>query len=183
MKYLLLTLAIGASVLVVLGLRIALRTYLKFLGKRLVSCPETHQPAAVRVATGKAAFKATLGDGQLRLSECSRWPEKEACGQECLAQIQEHQRPAWYGPSSTGGIRDRSVCIATNRSEKSIGTIILRRYWIPSAKLLNGTRSLLKSCRKFWEHTGPSAGTAMWPKPFGASIPNWWWIGPRPRCA
>jgi len=31
------------------------------------------------------------------------------------------------------------VCIATNRSEKSIGTIILRRYWIPSAKLLNGT--------------------------------------------
>jgi hypothetical protein len=89
MKYILLTLAIGATVLVVVGLRRALRTYLKFRGKRLVSCPETHQPAAVRVATGKAAFKATLGDGQLRLSECSRWPEKEACGQECLAQIQE----------------------------------------------------------------------------------------------
>ena len=67
MKYILLTLAIGASVLVVLGLRIALRTYLKFLGKRLVSCPETHQPAAVRVATGKAAFKATLGDGQIEV--------------------------------------------------------------------------------------------------------------------
>jgi len=25
----------------------------------------------------------------LTLSECSRWPEREACGQECLAQIQE----------------------------------------------------------------------------------------------
>jgi hypothetical protein len=89
MIYILLTLAIGATVLVVVGLRRALRTYLKFRGKRLVSCPETHQPAAVRAATGKAAFKATLGDGQSRLSECSRWPEKEACGQECMAQIQE----------------------------------------------------------------------------------------------
>ena len=89
MKYILLTLAITAAALVVVGLRRALRTYLKFRGKRLVSCPETHQPAAVRVAAGTAAFKATIGNEQLRLSECSRWPEREACGQECLAQIQE----------------------------------------------------------------------------------------------
>jgi len=89
MKYILPMLAIVATVLVVVGLRRALRTYLKFRGKRLVSCPETHRPAAVRVAAGTAAFKATLGNEQLRLSECSRWPEKEACGQECLAQIRE----------------------------------------------------------------------------------------------
>jgi hypothetical protein len=25
----------------------------------------------------------------MRLSDCTRWPEKEACGQECLAQIKE----------------------------------------------------------------------------------------------
>ncbi len=89
MKYILLTLMIAAGVFLALELRRALRTYLKFRGKRLVSCPETHQPAAVRVAAGKAALDATLGKEQLRLSECSRWPEKEACGQECLAQIQE----------------------------------------------------------------------------------------------
>jgi hypothetical protein len=89
MKYILLTLAIAASVFAIVGLRRALRTYLKFRGKRLVSCPETHHPAAVRVAAGKAALKATVGNEQPRLSECSRWPEREACGQECLAQIQE----------------------------------------------------------------------------------------------
>jgi len=89
MKYILITLLIAAAVTVIVGLRRALRMYLKFRGKRLVSCPETHQPAAVRVAAKKAALKATLGNEQLRLSECSRWPEKEACGQECLAQIQE----------------------------------------------------------------------------------------------
>ncbi|PYT39877.1 MAG: hypothetical protein DMG47_20515 [Acidobacteria bacterium] len=89
MKYILITMMMVAAVLLVVGLRLALRTYLKFRGNRLVSCPETHQPAAVRVAAGKAALKATIGNEQLRLSECSRWPEREACGEECLAQIQE----------------------------------------------------------------------------------------------
>src|SRR5438046_1524064 len=89
MKYILITMMMVAAVLLVVGLRLSLRTYLKFRGNRLVSCPETHQPAAVRVAAGKAALKATIGNEQLRLSECSRWPEREACGEECLAQIQE----------------------------------------------------------------------------------------------
>jgi hypothetical protein len=81
--------AILAAVLVVVGLRRALRTYLKFRGKRLVSCPETHQAAAVRVAAGKAALEATVGNQELRLSECSRWPERGNCPQGCLAQIEE----------------------------------------------------------------------------------------------
>ena len=89
MKYILFMLAIAVTVLGVVTLCRALRTYLEFRGKRLVSCPETHRPAAVRVAAGKAAFEATIGKEQLKLSECSRWPEREACGQECLAQILE----------------------------------------------------------------------------------------------
>jgi hypothetical protein len=76
MKYILIPLFIAAAVAVIAGLRRTLRMYLKFPGKSLVSCPETHKPAAVRVAAGKAAFQATLGSEQLRLSECSRWPEK-----------------------------------------------------------------------------------------------------------
>jgi hypothetical protein len=89
MKYILITLLVAVAVVVIVELRRALGTYLKFRGKRLVSCPETHQPAAVRVAAGKAALEATIGSEQLRLSECSRWPERDACGQGCLAQIQE----------------------------------------------------------------------------------------------
>jgi hypothetical protein len=78
-----------AAVFVVMGVRRALRTYLTFRGKMLVSCPETHQPAAVRVAAGKAALEAAVGNEQIRLSECSRWPERGDCPQECLAQIEE----------------------------------------------------------------------------------------------
>lgn len=92
MNYILYTVVTVAAVLLVVGLGRAVRTYLKFRGKRIVSCPETHESAAVRVAAGNAALSATLGHEQLRLSECSRWPEKEACGQECLKQIEEAPR-------------------------------------------------------------------------------------------
>jgi len=67
----------------------AVRVYLKFRGQRLVSCPENHRPAAVRVAAGKVALKTMVGNQQLTLSACSLWPERETCGQECLAQIEE----------------------------------------------------------------------------------------------
>jgi hypothetical protein len=78
-----------AAVLVFFGLRRAVRAYLKFRGQRLVSCPETHRPAAVRVAAGKAALRATVGDEHHELSTCSRWPEGKDCPQDCLAQIEE----------------------------------------------------------------------------------------------
>jgi hypothetical protein len=89
MKYILLALAIVVLATAAVELLRALRTYLKFRGKRIVSCPETHQAAAVSVAAGKAAAETTIGAPHLRLNECSRWPEKEDCGQECLAQIEE----------------------------------------------------------------------------------------------
>jgi hypothetical protein len=70
----------------------AVRVYMTFRGKRLVSCPENHRPAAVRVAAGKAALEAMVGNQQIRLSECSRWPERQDCPQGCLAQIEEAPR-------------------------------------------------------------------------------------------
>jgi hypothetical protein len=46
MKYILVPLLMAAAVIVTVGLHRALRAYLEFRGKRLVSCPETHKPAA-----------------------------------------------------------------------------------------------------------------------------------------
>jgi hypothetical protein len=89
MKYILLASMIVAAVIVLVGVRRALQVYLKFRGKRIVSCPETHRPAAVRVAAGKVALQAAVHKEQLKLSECSRWPERNDCPQECLAQIHE----------------------------------------------------------------------------------------------
>jgi hypothetical protein len=65
----------------------AANAYLKFRGTRLVSCPETKETAAVEVDAKYAAFTASIGEQGLRLNDCSRWSERQDCGQECLGQI------------------------------------------------------------------------------------------------
>lgn len=62
--------------------------YFRFRGARLITCPETQRPAAVCVAAGYSAIMSSLGKTNLQLSDCSRWPERRACGQECLGQIE-----------------------------------------------------------------------------------------------
>ena len=65
------------------------RVYLRFRGKRIVTCPETHHAAAVRVDAERAALQAVVGKVDLNLCECSRWPERKNCPQDCLRQIEE----------------------------------------------------------------------------------------------
>jgi hypothetical protein len=77
-----------AAGILVAWLAVSVRTFLRYRGKMLVTCPETKKPAAVRVAAGKAARESLLGHLNIRLEECSRWPEREDCGQECLSQIE-----------------------------------------------------------------------------------------------
>jgi len=65
----------------------AATAYLKFRGTRLVSCPETKETAAVEVDVKYAALSASMGERGIRLKDCSRWPERQDCGQHCLDQI------------------------------------------------------------------------------------------------
>lgn len=55
--------------------------YFHIRGARVITCPENHRPAGVEVDARHALF------GGLRLQNCSRWPEKQGCGQQCLAEI------------------------------------------------------------------------------------------------
>lgn len=79
-------------------------TYLKFRGKRVITCPETRKPAGVEVDTVHAALTAAYTHPDLRLKTCTRWPEKKDCGQECLLQIEiapedclvRHILAGWY---------------------------------------------------------------------------------------
>jgi hypothetical protein len=64
------------------------RVYLKFRGTRLVTCPETHKPAVVAAAARSMGLQAIWNDPCLHLSECSRWPMRQDCGQTCLRQIE-----------------------------------------------------------------------------------------------
>jgi hypothetical protein len=59
----------------------------KYRGSRVITCPENRRPAGVVVDARHAAATALGSAPELRLSSCSRWPERAGCGQECLAQV------------------------------------------------------------------------------------------------
>jgi hypothetical protein len=67
----------------------------RWRGTRIVTCPENKQPAAVDMDLRYAIAGSIAGRPELRLRDCSRWPERSACGQVCLAQLEESPRPAW----------------------------------------------------------------------------------------
>lgn len=64
------------------------KRYAAARGDRLVVCPENDASVAVRVDAAHAALTAAGSPGHLRLESCTRWPERESCGQACLTQIE-----------------------------------------------------------------------------------------------
>ena len=59
----------------------------RFAGERVIICPETGKQAMVEVDAGHAALTSLVGQTDLRLDNCWRWPIKQDCGQECLLQL------------------------------------------------------------------------------------------------
>ena len=66
----------------------AVRLWWRYRGDRVITCPENHRPAGVSVDAQHVAAQPFAGSPQLRLSSCSRWPERAGCGQQCLNQIE-----------------------------------------------------------------------------------------------
>jgi hypothetical protein len=95
-----LAIVVLAVVAAFLGYRVihGIRVYSRFRGTRLVTCPETHQDAVVEVAARSMGMQAILDKPCLRISECSRWPMRLGCGQDCLRQIEA--RPSEWRISS-----------------------------------------------------------------------------------
>jgi hypothetical protein len=80
-------LVLGAGLFVLRAIP-SVRTYFNFRGKRLVTCPETHKTTAVNVSASEAALGTFFNEPTVRLNQCSRWPERQDCGQECLQQVE-----------------------------------------------------------------------------------------------
>ena len=76
---------IGAVLLIGVGLFLVriLRSYRRYRNEMVVTCPETKREVGVAVDLKRAALT-----GSVRLADCTRWPEKQGCGQECLAELE-----------------------------------------------------------------------------------------------
>lgn len=68
-------------------LKVKLDAYLLFRGQRVVVCPETRRYVAVEVDAAHAAATAAESEAELRLTSCTRWPERADCDQDCVYQI------------------------------------------------------------------------------------------------
>jgi hypothetical protein len=55
--------------------------YIRYRGTHVLTCPENHNPVAVRV-------DLLSSDPRPMLKTCSRWPEKEGCDQACVSQLE-----------------------------------------------------------------------------------------------
>jgi hypothetical protein len=69
------------------GIRYFVKTSRRFGGGRVIICPETEKQAMVEVDARRAALTSLIGQTEIRLESCWRWPLREDCGQECLLQL------------------------------------------------------------------------------------------------
>ncbi len=80
-----------AAVLIVVAIYFGIRYFVKasrtFGGGQMIICPETGKEAMVEVDARHAALTTLIGQTDIRLENCWRWPLKENCGQECLLQL------------------------------------------------------------------------------------------------
>jgi len=82
--FLLLLFLVGTCLLLLLPALWAEQTYHTYREGRTVNCPETHAPVSVRFNALRAAWSSLSGAPKLRLADCTRWPERADCGQECI---------------------------------------------------------------------------------------------------
>ncbi len=65
-------------------------------GTRVVTCPETARPAAVRIDVSHAVATAlTEPEPEVRLADCSRWPDRGPCDERCLPEAQMRTNTAY----------------------------------------------------------------------------------------
>ena len=83
--YVVVTAVVAASLF--LGVRYFVRAYVRHRESRLIICPQNGEATIVEVDAMHAALTSTLGQPDVRLQNCGRWPIHQACGQECLMQL------------------------------------------------------------------------------------------------
>ncbi|HVA77366.1 MAG TPA: hypothetical protein VNF27_05695 [Candidatus Binataceae bacterium] len=68
-------------------LPVGLSVFAEFSKPKDVICPENGAPARVTVDATYVALTSVAGMNRLRLTGCSRWPERAACNQSCLNRL------------------------------------------------------------------------------------------------
>jgi hypothetical protein len=104
--YLLLFLLIGIGLILIPLVLWGREIYRRFSGARAVTCPETKQTVAVEFDALHAAVTGLQGKSDLRLADCTRWPERAGCDEACL---EEACRTAPYTAGEVAPAKTKTV--------------------------------------------------------------------------
>jgi len=75
---------LGAALILLMTALWACQTHHAYSASRAVTCPETKQHVGVTIDATHAALTGLRGRPEFRLSDCSRWPARTKCAQDCL---------------------------------------------------------------------------------------------------
>lgn len=79
--------------------------YVRYRGKRIVTCPETNAPVGAEINAALAAGTWMVTQPRFVVTACSRWPERAGCDQACAQQVEASPEETrvrsivakWYG--------------------------------------------------------------------------------------
>ncbi|MBI4522234.1 MAG: hypothetical protein HY695_00290 [Deltaproteobacteria bacterium] len=76
------TVVVGLGLVYVL-LPLVVHTFQRYCSKRILQCPETQETVQVEIDPRRAAFSSAFGRPLLRVTNCTLWPKRKGCHQEC----------------------------------------------------------------------------------------------------
>jgi hypothetical protein len=82
----LLLFVVGSCLILLMPMLWLREIYASYRGSRAVTCPENHRQVSVSVDAVHATVTRFRGKTDLRISECTRWPELADCEQKCLSE-------------------------------------------------------------------------------------------------
>ena len=97
------------------------RGWLKWRGRRLVVCPESGRGATLHVDALQAVGEVGERAG-LHVKDCSRWPERSDCGQECLADVKAAPHECLVRTAVNEWCRDKHCAVC----DEPVGSL---RWW------------------------------------------------------
>jgi hypothetical protein len=142
------------------GIRWLVRSSSRYRGHRIVTCPETKKPAIVEVDSVHALLTSAVGLPDIRLKDCSRWPIKGQCGQECLTELDVAPGSCLVSGVLMRWYRDKK-CVYCRKAFPEL-------HWLdhqpavlsPDGELLIGLKLMWSSSVKCLKHIFRFAGTA-----------------------
>jgi len=168
--------AVLMIVAVAFGLTMAVRSYLRYRGKRVITCPkrQTMPPCTSMLSTLPAKRRSantTFVWINALIGRNARIADRNAS-----RKLKPTRTVAWSGTWSTIGTRARPVPIARSPSMKSTGMTGNPLFLARTATPRSGAKFRRKICPPFFRISFQCAGIASSRKTTGVSILNGWWI-------